>query len=229
MPHGRGESQLSLDVLLLAREVERGADVRELGLDAVEPRRPTLPEPRLIVLGERYAPRELPSPHLVAGVVGVKLGRRVRTDRLQHREARLRSACHRRAGEARVEQRLERRGDVRPRRRGRLERLQRGATGECGEHGQHMPRLVIEQPDAPFDGRPERALALGQVGSRPRQERERLAEALGRSLDPQDSHARGRELDRERQSVERPGDPRDALGVRLRHLESGTTSRARST
>ena len=202
-----------------AGEVERGADVRELGLDAVEPGCAALPESRIVVLGERDAPRELASPHLVPGVVAVQLRRGVRTDRLQHRKARLGSPGHRRADKAGVEQRLERRGDVRPRRCDRLERLEGRATGEHGEHRQHVSRIGIEQPHAPVDGRAERALPLGQVGGRPRQERERLTEPLGRSLDSQDPHARGGELDRERQSVERPGDPGDALGVRLRDLE----------
>ena len=118
-----------------------------------------------------------------------------------------------------VQERVEAGRDVRARIRDRLERVERRAAGERREHCEHVRRRRAEQPDAPVDRRAQRALALGQVRRRPREERERFPEPLSRALDTEDPHARRGQLDREREPVERPGDPHDGGRVLRRELE----------
>ena len=119
-------------------------------------------------------------------------------------ESRLRPLVRRGAREARIEERVERRRDVGVGIGGRLECLERRAAGKDREHGEHVSGRRVEQLHAPVDGRPQRALPLGEVRRRPGEERERVSEPLRRALDPEHAHARGGELDREREAVERP-------------------------
>ena len=159
--HRAHEPQLSRQVALGTRGVEGRADVRELGLDPIEPVGTTRPIPRLAVVArEGDGPRELPASKLVALLAARKLDGGVGANGLEHHEARLGAAFHRRDREARVQERVERRGHVGLRLRDRLQRLERRSAWEHGERSQHVPRGRIEQLDAPGDGRAKRPLPL---------------------------------------------------------------------
>ena len=84
-------------------------------------------------------------------------------------------------------------------------------------------------PDAPVDRRPEQALPLGQVACAARKEVEHVAEALGGALGAEHPHARRRQLEGERQAVERPADSRDRGAFCSVIANPGTLLRARST
>ena len=64
-------------------------------------------------------------------------------------------------------------------------------------------------------------MALGKVRRRPSEERQRLAQAIDRPFDAEHPNARGGQLDRERQPVERARYPYDREGVLTRQLEVG--------
>ena len=79
--------------------------------------------------------------------------------------------------------------------------------------GQHVPLRIVEQPDAPFDGRAQRALALGQV-DRARTQRVEAASQPGEQRSWfQQSGAGGGQLDGERQTIEAPADLHDGERV----------------
>ena len=77
------------------------------------------------------------------------------------------------------------------------------------------------EPDAPVDGRPQRALPFGEVRRGRRSSEERLAEALRGAFDAEHTQPCGRELDREGQAVERPGNAPYRLHVLLAGGEVG--------
>ncbi len=221
MAHRAREPNLALDVVDLAGKVERSADVRKLGLDAVEPRGALQPEARLVALGELDAPGQLPATCHETGIVAVELLRRVRGNRLEQAEARVAAVAGRRRDQARVEQGVERARNVRSRLGDGLESLERRAAREGGERNQHLPGRLIQQVHTPLDGGAKRALALREVGSGPGQQRQRLPEPLGGALDPEDADTRRRQLDRQRKPVEGPGDSGDRADVRVGHREVG--------
>ena len=143
--------------------------------------------------------------------------RRVLADGLEHPEARFGGAAH--AGdERRVEQVVERGHHVDVAGDG-LERLERRAAAERTERPEHPPRVVVEQLDAPVERRAERALPLRQVARASGKEREPLAEALRSALGPERPRAGRRELEREREPVQRAADARHGGGVLVRDGE----------
>ena len=221
MAHRVREPNLPDDIVGLASEVERRADVRKVGLDAVEPLSPAQPVARFVPLRELDAPGQLAAAHRVVGILAIELLRRIRTDRLEHAEAWIAPVAQRGGDQARVEKGIQGGRDVRSRLRDGFESLERRAARERGEHGQHLPCRGIEQANAPFHGGAQRALAFGEVGGGPGQKRQRLPEPLGGSLDPEDTDARCCQLDRQRKPVERPRYPGDRGDVRLGHRELG--------
>jgi len=62
---------------------------------------------------------------------------------------------------------------------------------------------------------------LGKIGGRTGEERDALAEPPCGPLGAEHPDPRGRELEGERQPVERTADPGDVAGVRVRQLEPG--------
>jgi hypothetical protein len=84
--------------------------------------------------------------------------------------------------------------------------LERPALDEDRQRGQHLALRVIEQPDAPFDRRTQRALTLGKIGRAGAQGIETAPEPSEQFLWPQESDASRRELDGERQPVEASAD-----------------------
>ena len=103
----------------------------------------------------------------------------------------------------------------------RLDRVERRAAGEDGERAEDVRGRLVEEAVAPVDRRAQRALALGKIRRAPREQRQALAEPLGRALGPEHAHSRRGELDREREPVERAADPGDRVGVRIGQLEVG--------
>ena len=102
----------------------------------------------------------------------------------------------------------------------RLERPEVGAGHGLGTFGREAARedaqppeerslLLVEQVVAPGDRRVEGLLAGGEVGGAALQQREAALEPLEQRLRLEDAHARGGELDRERQPVEPRADGGD--------------------
>ena len=87
-----------------------------------------------------------------------------------------------------------------------------------GEHRQRLHELalhVVEQPEAPLDGRPQGALALGEVdGSRAQRVEDVFESGQQRHRCEHPRAGRG-ELDRQRQTIEAPADLHDGGGVRV--------------
>ena len=147
----------------LAREVERRPDVRELGLDAVEPGGAARPVPRLVVvLASAIAPRQLAAPRARAGS-----SRRARPPRTRGSS---------RACEARLEPPASVEVDEARRRGGRRARPRRPCPGprppraRRASRRRERPRALPARAapegraaDAPLDRRAERALPLGEV------------------------------------------------------------------
>ena len=146
---------------------------------------------------------------------------RILANRLEHPEARLPGVVGVREHERRVEQRVERTGDV-----GRrvvddvLDRLERRGRGEDAERGEHPLGRLVQQADAPVDRRAERALPFRQVGRTSCEEREPPADPLRHPFRPENPDPGGGELDREWKAVERPADARDGRDVVVTQLEA---------
>src|SRR5439155_22163756 len=85
-------------------------------------------------------------------------------------------------------------------------RLARTAAGEDRETIQELLLTRLEQVVAPGDGGPQRPLPLGCVPRPTREERQPLLQASEQSIGGQYVHARRRQLDRKRQSVEAAAD-----------------------
>ena len=206
---------MPLGIVFARRLDERRAEVVPLDLDVVEELgRDALAGAELRRLGEgdEVVEMAIAGRRLLAGLT--KLHRRELADRLEHPEAGL--APGRLVGdEARVEERLQRRRHVRARIRDGLDRVEGRSTGEDGERAEDVRGRVVEEAVAPVDRRAQRALPLGEVRCAPRQQREALSEPLRGALGAEHPHPRGRELDREREPVERPADPRDGVRVRV--------------
>ena len=94
------------------------------------------------------------------------------------------------------------------------DRRERRAAGERGQRPQAALVVGEQQVVAPPDRRPERPAALGLAAGRVAQHGEAVVEAAGDLLDRQRLRARGGELDRQRQAVERP--------AQLAHLRRGS-------
>ena len=86
-------------------------------------------------------------------------------------------------------------------------RRDRPTFDEDGQRGQHLLFRVVEQRDAPFGGRAQRALTLGKVDRAGTQGVEALCEPSEQCIWFQQADAGRRELDRKRQTVEPPADP----------------------
>ena len=111
-----------------------------------------------------------------------------------------------------------------------VEQVERPVLGKTGDvHGrfdgpsldedrqgrQHLLLGVLQQSDAPLDGRAEGALALGQIDRPGTQGVETTSEPGEQCSRIQQPAARRRELDGERQTVEAPADLRDGHRVVL--------------
>ena len=86
----------------------------------------------------------------------------------------------------------------------RLRRRERRAAGEGGQRPEAALVVGEQQVVAPPDRRPQRSAALGLAARRVAQHGEAVVEPARDLLDGQRPRARRRELDRERQAVERP-------------------------
>ena len=86
----------------------------------------------------------------------------------------------------------------------RLRRRERCAAGEGGERPEAALVVGEQEVVAPPDRRPQRPAALGLAARRVAQHGEAVVEPARDLLDGQRPRARRRELDRERQAVERP-------------------------
>ena len=219
--HRAREPHLAVQVTRRTREVERCPDVRELGLDPIEPGRAAQPEARVVSVGELDAPLELAALDRTPRVDPVALGHRVRANGLEHVEPRLTRVACLVEDEAGVEKGLERRRDVVPRIGHGLEGIEGRAARKRGEDDPDVTRRGIEQLDTPVDRRLQRTLALGKIRRLAHEERERLAEALRGPLDAEHADTRRGQLDREREPVERPRDASERLDVRAARLEAG--------
>jgi hypothetical protein len=92
-------------------------------------------------------------------------------------------------------------------------RLDRPPVSEDREGGEHVPLGVLEQPDAPFNGRPQCALTLGKVDRAGTQGVEAVSEPSEQSAWSQQSRTGCCKLDGERQTIETPADLRNGPRV----------------
>jgi hypothetical protein len=114
-------------------------------------------------------------------------------------------------------------GGTSTRHRSSLGSLERAAAAKGRKPGEEALLRGCQQLVAPFDRRPESALALGHVSGTAGQQRQTPFESLEDLLCGQRLHARGRQFEREWQVVEAPANLRDGLV----HLE-GRVDRLRS-
>ncbi len=95
-------------------------------------------------------------------------------------------------------------------------RVDRPSLDEDRQGGQHVLLRVVEQPDAPFDRRAQRALTLGKIDRARTQGVEATSEPSEQCARFQQPCASRGELDGERQTIEAPADlddgPRVVLG-----------------
>ena len=105
-----------------------------------------------------------------------------------------------------------------------LRGLQRAAAAEDRKPGEELLLPFVEQLVAPLDRAAERALALGQVSRAAGEEPQPLLEPLEDLRRRERLHARGGQLERERQVVEPPAD----LGDGLVGLEARARPRGRA-
>jgi hypothetical protein len=97
--------------------------------------------------------------------------------------------------------------------------LERPSAREDGKAPQEHALGKLEQVVAPVDRGAQRLLARQHGGVAAGQHTEAVREAGGDGFDGHRAHARGGELDRERQAVQAPADVRHVMGVLRRHLE----------
>ena len=150
--------------------------------------------------------------------------RRVLADRLELTEPGLALDAVPLPDEALVDERrerLERFAERHPLAGHRVRELERAPAGEDAEAGEERLLGRLEQVVAPLDRVPQRALALGQVAGAAGQQVEPLLEPAQDRLRVEQLHARGRQLDRQRQTVEPAADRGDGLLVLGRELEAG--------
>jgi hypothetical protein len=76
------------------------------------------------------------------------------------------------------------------------------AAGQDPERGEHPPRLRRQQLLAPADRAAERALARRRIAATADEERERLVEPADELRGRVSAHARGRQLDRQREAIQ---------------------------
>ena len=202
-------------------EVERRAEVVVLALEHGEPGR-LLPigEVGLGLDREREGPRGEPAfdRRSLAGLVQTFAGELA--DRLQHRASDLAGGEVGPANEARVEEPAQHVEHVEVFTRDRLDRLQGAAAGEHRQASEQGPRVVVEQVVAPRDRRRQRLLAFGSVARAAGEHRESSREAVGERVGAQQRHAARRQLERERQAVERRHDAGDGGRRSLVQLET---------
>ena len=154
--------------------------------------------------------RSVTSPHVgrVGGAVEL-LGREL-ADRLEHEEAVALAG----ADEALVDERLR---DVEVGVRHRLGREQRPAAGEHGEPRERLLLVGVEQVVAPLDRRAQGLLPRVDAAAG-LQHVEPAREAVEQLRGREHAHARGRELERERQLLEPRAERGNAVGGSERRI-----------
>ena len=219
-----GELQSELDLAGRDRPRERGADVVVLLVEAIEPER--LVGARELGLGRQHQlevalgvppaqrPRARPAPRALE---------RVLPDRLEQPEARLAVGAVRLPDEALVDERgeaLEHLAEVHLVAADGVGDLERAAAREDAEPREQGLLGRLEQVVAPVDRVAERALPRRQVVGAAGEQVEPLLEPAEDRLRREQLHARGRELDREREPVEAAADPGHRGRVLVRELEA---------
>ena len=125
----------------------------------------------------------------------------VLADRHEHAEARV-ALDVRLAQQALIDELAQAREDVRAdlvsRTTNGLDLFDRGAADEHGAPGEKPLQRVVQEVIAPRDRAAERALPVGSIRRRAREQVEPLLQARQHRLRRQQLHARGCELDRER-------------------------------
>ena len=99
--------------------------------------------------------------------------------------------------------------------------LQGAATGEHRQPREQHAGVVVEQVIAPPDRRCQRPLALGRVARTSGEHGQALGEAIGQRVGTEQRHPARRQLQRERQAVERGHDAGDGGRRPLVQLEPG--------
>ncbi len=95
----------------------------------------------------------------------------------------------------------------------RLGGRQVAAAAERGQPAQHDPLRRAEEFPTPVDHRAQRLLARGRPALTGGQDAEPFAEPIGQLPHAQRAHARGRQLQREREAVQAPADLLDGIPV----------------
>ena len=103
----------------------------------------------------------------------------------------------------------------------RLRRVEREAAEEHREPAQQHLLPLAEQPVAPFHRRAERAMPRQRGAAAAREQLECVVQPAGDLLRRQHAHARGGQLDRERDAVEATADLGHRVAVRLGERERG--------
>jgi hypothetical protein len=198
-----GDAELELRFTRLVSPGERRPQVVVLGLDALDPvgLLGAAQDAHLGLLGEVGEVLGVAALEVLGLTTLVQALERVGADGFEHAEA-----VARVADEAVLGERLEREDvDVAD----GVRSGEREAAGEDAQAGERFLTARFEQPVAPVHGGPERAVALGEVARPSREEREPVGQALEQLLGRERAHTRRRQLDREREPVQR--------GAELRH------------
>ena len=106
-----------------------------------------------------------------------------------------------------------------PRRSHELRGLQRESAFEHPQPGEQSPLVALEELRAPFDRPPDGLLASRQVAGPADQDGQPPIEPVEQFGGGEHPHARRRQLNRQRDAVERVADPLDGLLVVWRDLE----------
>src|SRR5581483_662379 len=199
------EPHLRLDVARLDRPGERAAEVvllvveeteaLGLGVAALEDRRPR-------ALRELEEPRDVAAAVLLLLPARPQALERVLAHGLEQVEP-LAAA----PDEARFHERLEPEGGAAAEDAG--ERAEREAAGEDRRASEQQPLILAEEGVAPVERRAQGPLPRRQVAGAADEQVESPLEPLLDRRQGQRAHARGRQLDRERQAVEPSADPGD--------------------
>ena len=164
VPQRVRETELAADVPDRACVREAGAVVVVVEGDPLEPCGVGVAPPvHVVALDLVEEPVEMTVTYLTLVARRAEQLGRILAHRLEHREARLAAGAFRPRDERRVQQVVERGGNVDPGTDDRLDRVQRRSAAEGRQRGQHRPGLLVEQLHAPVDRGAKRALPLRKI------------------------------------------------------------------
>src|SRR3954452_6458097 len=200
-------------VLVLANQIpaQRGAQVRLLGFEA----------PSITLARQRHVVGSVLGANLPLLAARGKLIERELTNRLEQPRSRVRTRLGRALNQAVVDESRKGVEDAcwAVGTRDRFRCADREATRKYSQALELPPRAVVEQVEAPRDRVTQRSLAVWQVARPTCEQLERMRKPFEDLVRRYQSHPRGRELDRQRQTVYPSADGAHCSRVLLRELE----------